>query len=222
MNQDIFLQRVRASLRQGEGEPPARPSSYVPPEPASQAKLTEQFSQELEAVGGQVHHASSLSEARHAVLRILAELGARRVVRADTPELRKLDLDNRLKQAGIEVTVADLDDETRRGPLREASFVADAGITFGDYGVAETGTLALLARRGQGRVVSLLPPVHIAVLRASDIVAELATLMDRVGDEGEPPSALTFITGPSRTGDIELVLTVGVHGPKELHVVLVS
>ena len=120
------------------------------------------------------------------------------------------------------LTVAALTDDVSQGALREAAFLADAGISSVDYGVAETGTLALLARPGQGRSVSLLPPVHIAVLDANDVVAELAAFFERVTADGELPSALTFITGPSRTGDIELVLTVGVHGPKEIHLIILE
>ncbi len=62
-------------------------------------------------------------------------------------------------------------------------------------------------------------PIHVALLRAAVVVQELAVVLERVD---KPPSALTLVTGPSRTGDIELVLTVGVHGPKELHVILVD
>jgi L-lactate dehydrogenase complex protein LldG len=116
-----------------------------------------------------------------------------------------------------------LRNDARRDDIRETEFTADCGITSADYGVAETGTLVLLACPGQGRAVSLLPPLHVAVLKATDIEQELSALFDRVREErGSLPSALTFITGPSRTADIELVLTVGVHGPKELHLVLID
>lgn len=185
-------------------------------------ELVERFVRELEAVGGVVYRSDSAAQARDAVLRILDEHQAKRVIRGNTAAMKDLTIDAALADAGMEVTVADLGDEAKRDALREASFVADAGITSVDYAVAETGTLALLTRRGQGRCVSLLPPVHIAVLRADAIVLELAALFERLTADGEMPSALTFVTGPSRTGDIELVLTMGVHGPKELHLVLVS
>jgi L-lactate dehydrogenase complex protein LldG len=178
---------------------------------------------EIEKVGGIVCRVSSLAEARSRILTLLEEKGARHAVRANTTLIENLELDASLEEAGVEVTVADLRDDERRSSIREAEFSADCGITSADYGVAETGTLALIAGPGRGRAISLLPPLHIAVLRASDIVYELAALFERVHDDHRKlPSALTFITGPSCTADIELVLTVGVHGPKELQVILVE
>jgi L-lactate dehydrogenase complex protein LldG len=93
--------------------------------------------------------------------------------------------------------------------------------------IAETGTLALSARPGQMRGVSLVPPVHVAVARAEQIVATLADylLRLRAADadvQQSLSSCVSFITGPSRTGDIELTLTVGVHGPGELHLVILD
>lgn len=73
------------------------------------------------------------------------------------------------------------------------------------------------------RLLSLLPKVHFAVLPADRIVATLGDALAAArGAGGAPPRALTLITGPSRTADIELTLVVGVHGPKELHVLLVD
>jgi L-lactate dehydrogenase complex protein LldG len=93
-----------------------------------------------------------------------------------------------------------------------------------DHAIADTGTLVLLARTGQARSVSLLPPVHVAVVRPGQILSSLDDLFPvlRHDGNGELASAVTFITGPSRTADIELTLVVGVHGPQELHVVLLD
>lgn len=216
MERETFLDRVRTCLERGGGALP-RPAPHRPPAPPPRDERVERFVRELEAVGGVVHRAASASEAREAILGLLHQSSARRVIRDASPILEELALD------GFEVTVADFDDEASRGPLRDAAFAADVGVTSADFGVAETGTLALLARRGHGRAVSLLPPVHVAVLAADAVVGELAELFERVTAGGaDLPSALTLITGPSRTGDIELVLTVGVHGPKELHVILIS
>lgn len=218
MDRDAFLARVRESL--GRAERTEAPAPYCPPPPSDDR--VERLVRELEAVGGVVHRAASPSVAREAIVRLLVERQARRIVRGATPLVAELDLDDALAAAGIEVVVADLDDEDGRDALRAAAFAADAGVTSADYGVADTGTLALLARRGQGRTLSLLPPLHVAVLDARDVVGELAELFERVRAAGELPSALTLVTGPSRTGDIELVLTVGVHGPGELHLVVVD
>ncbi len=175
---------------------------------------------ELEAVGGAAHRAASLAEAREQIVAILERAGAQRVLRGDTPLLRRLDLDRTLATVGLAVTAAGPDATPER--LREAAFAVDAGITSVDFAVAETGTLALRPGPGHGRAVSLLPPVHVAVLEERDVVWELAALFERVAERGGMPSALTFITGPSRTGDIEQTLTIGVHGPGELHLVVIE
>jgi len=87
---------------------------------------------------------------------------------------------------------------------------ADAGITTADFAIAETGTLVLTTSRGRPRAASLVPPRHIAVVSQDRIVGTLFDLFPRFGSL---PSALTFITGPSRTADIELTPVRGVHGP---------
>jgi L-lactate dehydrogenase complex protein LldG len=101
---------------------------------------------------------------------------------------------------------------------------AGMGVTGVDYVIADTGTIVLLTDESKPRGVSLLPPVHLAIVKESDIVSninELFVILKQKLDAGEPvPSCMTFITGPSRTADIELNLTLGVHGPKELHVII--
>jgi L-lactate dehydrogenase complex protein LldG len=99
---------------------------------------------------------------------------------------------------------------------------ADLGITAADYAVADTGTLVLASRPGHARLVSLLPPLHAVVLAPEALLPDLDALSSRLardlaGPDG--PSNIVFVTGPSRTADIELSLTRGVHGPKELHVI---
>jgi L-lactate dehydrogenase complex protein LldG len=108
---------------------------------------------------------------------------------------------------------------------RQAFFEADVGITGVAYLVAETGSLALLARPGEPRSVSLLPPVHIAVAERAQVVPDLFDLfagLDRQEESAGLPSSVVLVTGPSKTGDIELRLVTGVHGPGEVHVVLVD
>ncbi len=218
MERNAFLTRIRRSL--GDLPVPDRPEPYRPPPARSRPKMVERLIRELEAVGGAGHRAASATDARRRLIEILTEHGARRVIRGDTPLVRDLDLDAELERSGIEVTVAD--PSADRESLRRAAFEAGAGITSADLGVAETGTLALLHAPGQGRAVSLLPPLHVAVLDAGDVVFELAALFERAAERGALPSALTFITGPSRTGDIEQTLTVGVHGPGELHLIVID
>jgi L-lactate dehydrogenase complex protein LldG len=94
------------------------------------------------------------------------------------------------------------------------------GITEANFAIAETGTIVLISNENQPRSVSLIPPIHIAVIKSDIIVENLDQLFFLVQNSSEPTSCMTFITGPSRTADIELNLTLGVHGPKELFVVI--
>ncbi len=94
------------------------------------------------------------------------------------------------------------------------------GITEANFAIAETGTIVLISNENQPRSVSLIPPIHIAVMKSDIIVENLDQLFFLVQNSSEPTSCMTFITGPSRTADIELNLTLGVHGPKELFVVI--
>src|SRR5207249_2523590 len=100
----------------------------------------------------------------------------------------------------------------------QSAFAADLGITSVDWAVAETGTLALCSSSAQGRVVSLLPPRYLAIVEPAQIVPDLFDLFAALEPrKTELPSNLTLVTGPSKTGDIELKLTTGVHGPGEVH-----
>jgi len=99
---------------------------------------------------------------------------------------------------------------------------ATVSVTQADYGLADTGTLVLFSRQGEGRTLSLLAPVNIVVISTSRIVASLPEFFALVPDPASISSAMIFVTGPSRTADIELTLTVGVHGPGEVHVVILE
>ena len=224
MERDAFLARVRAALATpsrvavAEVPPPPRPGR-----PGADV-LVARLARELEEVGGVVHRANSPGEARDLVLEILARVDARRLLRGATPLVERVagegGLDEALLAASIERTVAGplVRGEGERARLRAAAFEADVGLTSAEWAVAETGTLALVAGPGQGRAISLLPPLHIALLDVRDLVRDLGALPEL--HAAGLPSALTFITGPSRTGDIELTLTIGVHGPGALHCIV--
>jgi L-lactate dehydrogenase complex protein LldG len=88
----------------------------------------------------------------------------------------------------------------------------DLGVTGADFGLPETGTLVLRSSSEQPRTVSLLPRVHLALIRSTCLRADL----HQVFEEAKHAGYFVFVTGPSRTADIELTVTVGVHGPKTL------
>jgi L-lactate dehydrogenase complex protein LldG len=100
----------------------------------------------------------------------------------------------------------------------EAPELEGAEISEASYGLADTGSVVLLSSPSEPRARSLLPPVHVSLLRETRILRGLEELFAAVG--GDLPSALAIVTGPSRSADIEQRLVVGVHGPGEVHVVL--
>jgi L-lactate dehydrogenase complex protein LldG len=115
-----------------------------------------------------------------------------------------------------------------REHLRAVAARADLGLTGVDLAIAETGTLVLVSGAGRPRSTSLLPPCHIAVFDRTALVESLrqvGVFLEAWHGDGRPPSggaSINFITGPSRTADIELTLTRGVHGPKEVHAIFVE
>jgi LUD domain len=116
----------------------------------------------------------------------------------------------------------------RRGPVlrtpppREAFDTLAAAVTGVSAAVVETGSLALFYGPGAGRLPSLVAPVHVAVVERAQLVPTLDDFLARVRPHLGPRSAAVLVTGPSRSADIEQVITVGVHGPKELHVVFID
>lgn len=164
------------------------------------AGLADRFAERAAAAGVEVVRAEAASLAA-AVLERLRAGGLTWVAMWDDPLLRPLA--GMLRAAGVAVT--------------EEAAAAEAGITTADFAIAETGTLVLAAGPGRRRATSLLPPLHIAVLPEDRIVPTLFELLPALE---ALPSALAFITGPSRTSDIEMTPVRGVHGPVAVCVVL--
>jgi L-lactate utilization protein LutC len=135
----------------------------------------------------------------------LKEKGAKRIGMTHSPLLEKLNLYRALQIAGLDVkwwSELTLDE----------SYDLDCGITDVYAAVAETGSLVIRPSPGHGRALSLVPPLHIAILEPKNFVADLIDLFERLAKEAPFPN-VTLITGPSKTADIEGNLVTGVHGP---------
>jgi L-lactate dehydrogenase complex protein LldG len=178
--------------------------------------LVELFKQNLEEVGGHCIVAGSDSEVVTILTSIIANLRetplhARRIALSNAPGLESL-----VKQSELDV------DEIAVCPSAAELFGYDLGVSTAQAGIAETGTLVLESQSEKHRLVSLVPPVHIAIVAASSIVLTLGEALAAVNGGGlrKLSPTITFITGPSRTADIELTLAIGVHGPQELYVIV--
>lgn len=182
-------------------------------------ELIAQFESELQKAGARFHRATNSYSIVECVGQIASTRRARTAIGWDLEHFNYIDLAGGLEEKRVKFLTEGSDE----GFIRSA-MSADIGVSGVDYAIADTGTLVLLARRGQARSVSLLPPVHVALVSPEQILSSLNDLFPLLHYEGNGglASAVTFITGPSRTADIELTLVVGVHGPQELHVVLLE
>lgn len=210
MSRGDVLGRIQDALQ------PRRPDADLPalPFPQARADPVTLFAERARAVGAEVDLVASIAEAAHWSAAWCAARAVRRAVVWNTPELAPLR--DRLRAGGIETVSPHL---VPAPAWVEAVAAADAGITGAEWGVAETGTLVLGCGPDQPRLASLLPPGHLAVLRADRILPDLPALLARTA---ALPSALTLITGPSRSADIGLVPVFGAHGPMAVAILIVT
>jgi len=212
-----ILSALRTALAGGSPFPEADSTPMLPVTRLDPDEdLTARFVAEVERVKGAVHRATSDDQARRIIRQLLTDRRARRVTMWDEAHLPLGGIGALLGELGIE----------RVQDSNEAVATAEAGITGADCALASTGTLVLSSGPGRPRMASLLPPVHIAVLTEDRIVPRLedyiaAQRAQRLG-VFRSSSNVTLITGSSRTSDIEMHPVFGVHGPLELHIVLIE
>ena len=193
----------------------------------TQPAMIDQLLNKAELGGWKVHRAQDYEDALGYIGALASSLGVERVVRTDQEVFSELPLDAALTDLGLAVTAVVRGEARTEEALRQEIVAADLGVTGADYAVAETGSVIVSPRRGLSRLVSLVPPVHLALVRPQEVVDTLDDLflllrLKYRAQDGDMGSYLNFITGPSRTADIEQTLVVGVHGPKEVHLVLLE
>jgi L-lactate dehydrogenase complex protein LldG len=189
---------VEAALMSREQAPPVR---LRIPEMDPEARV-ESLLRNVEALAGKTCRAASPGEARAYVAGVLE---GKTAVASNAPFLRECGI---TELAGV------------RSDL--ACATAAAGITSADYALADTGTLVLLSSAAEARLISLLPPMHIAVLPKERVLTGLDELFTVLPNPAAVTSSMVLITGPSRTADIEQILIRGVHGPGEVYAVIVE
>jgi L-lactate utilization protein LutC len=195
-------------------------------------ELWQQFAKETEAVGGQGHRAPDAAGAAAIIAEVAERRGARKIVTWDLAALGFGSVVEALRGRGYEVINASppraqTEDPAAQSQLRAVLAEADLGITGADYAIAETGSLLLISGEGRSRLVSLLPRTHVALIRPEHLVPamrDVGPILAVAHRDGRAAhaSCLNFITGPSRSADIEFVLARGVHGPAEVHVILIA
>jgi len=203
MKQTI-IDNIRAA-RAASASAASQPAIYPPRAAAETAAEIERFLAEVRLLSG-----AAQTLAPEAVPAALAELVAAETVRKatlwETPLLQQLGVAAGLQALGVELVPP----QAGKRSLAEC----DLGVTEADYALPETGTLGLHSSAEKPRAVSLIPRIHLAVLTPAALRPDL----HQVFADAKDANYLVFITGPSRTADIELTTTLGVHGPKQLAV----
>jgi L-lactate dehydrogenase complex protein LldG len=211
---DNILNRVRSAL--GRSRPPSEASSAAMrtrlrehprgPLPSMDWEPVARFKERCLALSSSVDQIATLAEVPAALARYLAQQELPRDG-VCWPELGALDW----RSAGLAIAP------------RPATGDDKLGITGSYCAIAETGTLMLLSGPGTHAVTSLLPETHVAVVRSARIVRSMEDAWDLLRREhGSLPRQVAFVSGPSRTADIEMTLVLGIHGPYRVHVVLVE
>ena len=222
-SRQAFLQRVKQAVAEGNraGTAPPLPLRARVGYQGAGLDPAQRFCLELAAAGGKGYVAADHDAVIQTIQNILQTHNARKIFLSRGGVIDRLGLPIKLKGLNLDVKILD---EVRPNP-RDDFFAADVGITNVHRLIAETGSVVMASTPHEPRSVSLLPPVHIALADHSQLLPDLFDLFDLFAPSASatkafPPSCLTLITGPSKTGDIELKLVTGVHGPGEIHVIL--
>ncbi|MGH9879936.1 MAG: LutC/YkgG family protein [Pyrinomonadaceae bacterium] len=225
--QTDVLDDVRRALGRSETLTPLPLGPFVdPPLEEEGTTLVNRFTAEAVSLGCKVYQVDTVKALADRVAEICTEAGAREIVLSDAVLLQELSLSSKLQQDRFSINHVREFSKRSKEDLVAHLAASSVGITAVDYAIAETGTIVLTSDEEQALLVSLLPPIHIAVLKSAQIKQSLTTVIEklnvaRMGREA-PCRSATFITGPSRTSDVELTLSIGVHGPKELHLFILS
>jgi L-lactate dehydrogenase complex protein LldG len=198
---EAILGSIRSHLAASPPSDPEHHRVY-----ADHPVIKSNFKESLESVNG---HYIITTDVTDALNQILTDLKPRRIAISDDANVERW-----LRFTDLEI------DELGIAPDAHDIFRFDVGISTAQAAIAETGTLVLDSTCERHRLVSLVPPVHIAIINASSICETLGDALTLLQKDKEISPAVTFITGPSRTADIELTLAIGVHGPQELYVIV--
>jgi L-lactate dehydrogenase complex protein LldG len=215
--QRIALKLGRAPMRTA----PAHPSRGVPdfwraytlPEPSRRAVFTGNFV----AAGGIVVELPTMQTAATYICQIATERHVQALVLQNQTTLAKLALAERLPDVQVHVWHADIQLDN----WLEITSSADMGIVMADAAVAHTGSIVVTSSPDKGRAVSLLPPITIVLIPAQRLYTRMGEVLAGL-DETAMPAGIHFISGPSRSADIENDLTIGVHGPGVVHALLIG
>lgn len=238
INQDsAFLAQVRDALAPGAISPRTKEDHSFIFDTSSQrtvleriesrndldyAGLVQLFSQNCPALNLQLHTATDFDESSKHIVDIVLQSepefsNVKHIVQHNHPDLRQLRLWEKLEGESVSVHTTFKEDQEIVDKTK-ASYI---GITCADWGVAESATLIQLTSPDRPRSTSLVPSIHIGLLRRKNLLLSLEEAYCIISQQATPTS-MTFISGPSKTADIEAHMVHGAHGPREMHVIVVG
>ncbi len=200
---ELILNVAHALGHQPLQVPPPRPELPIAPLYNDQEQALDLFSNEISKLSGEFLRLK-LADLDTALSDLIKHHNIHKAAIWRDDRTANYKLHNKLTSYGIQLMPANAD--------KNALATCDLGITTADFFIPETGTIGLLSSAQKPRPVSLLPRVHLAILTKADLRPNLSIGLQ----EFKSQPYLTLISGPSRTSDIELILTLGVHGPKNL------
>jgi L-lactate dehydrogenase complex protein LldG len=213
---------VRAVLPDASGHP-VGPATGLPGTPPDRNAVVSAFIAAVVSLTGQVHRADSSANAADIVAAIAHAAHATSLISWDEHALGCPGILALLASHGLRRLTYDVPSgPAARLRLMEDLGVVGVGVTGADAALADSGAIVLVGGPGRSRLVSLLPPVHVAILPVDRILPDLATLFAERPGLLDEASTVVCVAGPSRTADIEMTLSHGVHGPAHVHVVLIG
>ncbi len=216
-SRDQILNKLRTARRPFEDAPP-RPKEYLPVthiDNTSPDGLLARFTEELERLKGEVYPVEGDEAACELVLKLLRSHDTSSILAWDFACIPVEGLEEAIREAGIQIIQPDLHDEFREEMI-ESMRDAQCGVTGVDAAAATTGTLIVSTGAGKGRMPTVLAPVWIPILTLDQLIPRIEDWIarERASDLQTIRNSqnMAFISGPSRTGDIEMEMILGVHG----------
>lgn len=222
--QILFMNGIARKLKRPRViEPPRHPFRGAPDFwqtfQWSEQERIEKFTDNFRSAGGHAVRMADMAEVRRFITEKAVEMSAKYVIRQNEPELDALNLESALPEVKVSVWNSNPEQHWK---ARAAE--ADFGVVVADYAAAYTGSITVLSSKDKGRSVSLLPTVLIAIIPVERLKTRLGEILEEFDEAGlgHLPAGIHFITGPSRSADIENDLTIGVHGPGLVYALIVG
>jgi len=177
----------------------------------------ELFIEKVVLAGAEVDRVSTSEQAKEKVQNLIQINSYKSVIASKEEIIKNLNIHKMTSTLNIELFDWDKVKEYQKAVLK-----ADIGITSCDYAIADSGTIVLEHKSSNPRMISLAPNHHLCIMKADQIVADRYSVVSAINTKPALTSAMTFITGVSRSADIALNLVLGMHGPRKVNIIIID